>query len=160
MTLFIAVNLSAQSAKYFSDTFADVVKKVNPAVVTITSERMAPLVRHHSFGGNSNNSWVNLLHNISKCVTEILCRLGRQVHRKEQSHKYNRYRLFHITSFQFNCFTASMILCKKSFTQLFKINHFSYCVPGFCTPIRFGSDKINTGGKFFSFPAETVPTYR
>ena len=49
MTLFFAVNLSAQSAKYFSDTFADVVKKVNPAVVTITSERVVTDQRRHPF---------------------------------------------------------------------------------------------------------------
>ena len=49
MTLFFAVNLSAQSAKYFSDTFADVVKKVNPAVVTITSERVVTDQWRHPF---------------------------------------------------------------------------------------------------------------
>ena len=49
MTLVFAVNLSAQSAKYFSDTFADVVKKVNPAVVTITSERVVTDQRRHPF---------------------------------------------------------------------------------------------------------------
>ena len=49
MTLVFAVNLSAQSAKYFSDTFADVVKKVNPAVVTITSERVVTDQWRHPF---------------------------------------------------------------------------------------------------------------
>ena len=43
------MNLSAQSAKYFSDTFADVVKKVNPAVVTITSERVVTDQWRHPF---------------------------------------------------------------------------------------------------------------
>lgn len=36
----LGVSLSGQSAKYFSETFANVVKEVNPAVVTITSERL------------------------------------------------------------------------------------------------------------------------
>jgi len=49
MTLFFAVNLSAQSAKHFSDTFADVVKKVNSAVVTITSERVVTDQWRHPF---------------------------------------------------------------------------------------------------------------
>ncbi|HIN61985.1 MAG TPA: hypothetical protein EYM89_04415, partial [Candidatus Marinimicrobia bacterium] len=49
MTLVFAVNLSAQSAKDFSDTFADVVKKVNSAVVTITSERVVTDQWRHPF---------------------------------------------------------------------------------------------------------------
>ncbi len=39
-TFLIFSSLSGQSAKYFSETFADVVKNVNPAVVTITSEKV------------------------------------------------------------------------------------------------------------------------
>jgi len=57
MTLFFAVNLSAQSAKYFSDTFADVVKKVNPAVVTITSERVVTDQWRHPFEGFFDNDY-------------------------------------------------------------------------------------------------------
>ena len=38
--LFLSVNLNAQSAKYFSETFSEVAKNVNPAVVTITSEKV------------------------------------------------------------------------------------------------------------------------
>ena len=49
MTFVFAVNLSAQSAKDFSDTFADVVKKVNSAVVTITSERVVTDQWRHPF---------------------------------------------------------------------------------------------------------------
>ena len=40
LTLFLCASLSGQSAKYFSETFADVVKNVNPTVVTITSEKV------------------------------------------------------------------------------------------------------------------------
>ena len=38
--LFLSINLNAQSAKYFSETFSEVAKNVNPAVVTITSEKV------------------------------------------------------------------------------------------------------------------------
>ncbi|MBF89102.1 MAG: protease [Candidatus Marinimicrobia bacterium] len=38
--LFLSVNLHSQSAKFFSQTFSEVAKNVNPAVVTITSERV------------------------------------------------------------------------------------------------------------------------
>ena len=48
-TLLIFVSLHGQSAKYFSETFADVVKNVNPAVVTITSEKVQSGRFQHPF---------------------------------------------------------------------------------------------------------------
>lgn len=47
--LFSSVDLPAQSAKFFSDTFAEVVKQVNPAVVTITSEKVVSGRWRHPF---------------------------------------------------------------------------------------------------------------
>ncbi len=41
--------LSSQSAKYYSDTFANVVKKVNAAVVTINSEKIVSNERRNPF---------------------------------------------------------------------------------------------------------------
>ncbi len=38
--LFLSINLNSQSAKSFSETFSEVAKNVNPAVVTITSEKV------------------------------------------------------------------------------------------------------------------------
>ena len=41
--------LSSQSAKYYSDTFSNVVKKVNAAVVTINSEKIVSNERRNPF---------------------------------------------------------------------------------------------------------------
>ena len=38
--LFLSINLNSQSAKSFSETFSEVAKNVNPAIVTITSEKV------------------------------------------------------------------------------------------------------------------------